>query len=123
MNNDKAISLSVAAGLGAGIWALSPVITGQVEPWDAESPYYFVSLLVAGAIVGAVIPRHVWVVFLGVVAGQVIYMLIFLPAGPLVPLGMVFLAGYGFLSLLGAALGAGLRRGLKSVSSETGHGA
>ena len=123
MNKDITISLSVAAGFGALIWAISPIITGEIEPWDAESPYYFVSLLVAGLIVGALIPRHVWAVLLGIVVGQLVYMLIFLPLGPLTLLGIIFMAVYGLLSLIGAALSARLRRDPESVSSEGGHGA
>ena len=123
MNKDITISLSVAAGFGVLIWVMSPVITGEIEPWDAESPYYFVSLLVAGLIVGALIPRHVWAVLLGIVVGQLIYMLIFLPLGPLTPLGIIFMAVYGLLSLIGAAFAARLRRGPETVSSKDGHGA
>lgn len=111
LKRNKAISLSVAAVLGAVIWAMSPVVTGAVEPWDADSPYYFISLFAAGAFLGGLFPRHVWVVFPGIVAGQLIYMLAFLPRGPLLPLGILFLVGYGVLSLVGAALVARIRRG------------
>ena len=123
MNKDITISLSVSAGFGALIWAISPIITGEIKPWDAESLYYFVSLIVAGLIVGALIPRHVWAVLLGIVVGQLIYMLIFLPLGPLTLLGIIFMAVYGLLSLIGAALAARLRRGTESVSSGGGNGA
>jgi len=33
-------------------------MTGRNEPWDADSPYYFVALAVAGAVSGAVVPKH-----------------------------------------------------------------
>ena len=122
MNRDIAISLSLAAGLGAVIWAVSPVVTGSAEPWDAESPYYFVSLFVAGAIVGLLCPRHIWSAFLGIVVGQLVYLLVFLPSGPLLPLGVLFLLGYGLLSLLGAVLASRLRRRPESISSGGGYG-
>ena len=109
MNKEITISFLVAAGLGALIWAISPILIGVVEPWDAESPYYFVSLLVAGAFVGVLVPNHLWAVLLGIVAGQLIYMLVFLPSGPLLLLGVVFLVGYGFLALLGALVASQLR--------------
>jgi hypothetical protein len=46
----------------------------------------------------------------GVLFGQLIYMLLFLPVGPLIVIGLIFLAGYSLLSLAGAAGGAGMRR-------------
>ena len=121
MNRDIAISLSLAAGLGAVIWALSPVVTGAAEPWDAESPYYFVSLFVAGAIVGFVWPRRIWAVFLGIVIGQLVYLLAFIPLGPLLPLGVLFLFGYALLSLLGAALASRLRSSREGLGSGDGY--
>jgi len=119
---DIAISFSLAAGLGAAIWAVSPVVTGSAEPWDAESPYYFVSLFVAGAIVGLLCPRHIWPAFLGTVIGQLVYLLVYPPSGPLLPLGVLFLLGYGLLSLLGAVLVSRLRRRSESISTGGGYG-
>jgi hypothetical protein len=120
VNRNIAISLFLAAGLGAAIWAASLVVTGSAEPWDAESQYYFVSLFVAGAIVGFLCPRNLWSAFLGVVAGQLVYLLVFLPSSPLLPLGIVFLLGYGLLSLLGAVLASKLRHRLESIKSSDG---
>ena len=118
MNKDIATSLSVAAGFGSVIWALSPLITGELEPWDSESPYYFTALLISGIIVGALIPRHVWAVFIGIVIGQLIYMLIFLPLGPLMGIGVVVMALYGLLSLTGAIFAARIRRSHESLNYE-----
>ena len=118
MNKDIAISISVAAGFGAVIWAMSPLITGKLEPWDAESPYYFVSLLVSGVIVGALIPKHVWAVLLGIVIGQSIYMMLFLPLGPLIGIGIVMMPLYGLLSLIGAVFAARIRRGYINVNGQ-----
>ena len=118
MNRDMIIGFSVAAVLGAVIWGLSPLLTDAVEPWDAESPYYLLSLFVAGGLVGLLCPKHVWVAYLGIVMGQLAYMLIALPSGPLLLLGVLFLFGYGVLSLLGLALASQVRR--KSGSVNTG---
>lgn len=122
MNRDIVISFSLAAGLGAVIWAVSPVVTGSAEPWDAESPYYFVSLFTAGAIVGFLYPVHILSEFSGIVAGQLIYLLVFLPSGPLLPLGVIFLVGFGLVSLLGAFLASRTRRRPESISTGGGHG-
>ena len=110
MNKDKAISLCVASMLGTIIWVISPFVTGEIEPWDADSPYYIISLILAGAIVGWLIPKHLWTVFLGVIVGQIIYMLIFIPSGPLLLIGIVFLVGYGLFSLIAAMFVAKLKR-------------
>ena len=117
MNKDVSISFTVAAALGTAIWGLSPLITEAVEPWDAESPYYFVSLFIAGGLVGLLCPRLIWVAFLGIVVGQLAYMLIVLPSGPLLPLGVLFLFGYALLSLLGLFLASQVRRHLGGVGA------
>jgi len=111
------ISLIASAVSGALIWALSPVITGAIEPWDAESPYYFVSLFIAGFLVGLFRPGNSWTVFTGIVTGQLIYMTVFLEAGPLMVLGVIFLLGYGLLSVLGALLASRLRGVAKNTDS------
>ena len=67
-------------------------MTGRNEPWDADSPYYFVALAVAGAVSGAVVPKHLWANYVGAVLGQAAYELAFLKLGPLFILGLVFLA-------------------------------
>lgn len=115
MYRDVLISFAVAAVLGAVIWALSPLITEAAEPWDAESPYYFVSLFIAGGLVGMLCPRHIWAAFLGIVIGQLVYMLIFLPWGPLLPLGVLFLFGYSLLSFFGLFLASRVWRNLGGV--------
>ena len=79
------------------------LITGEVEPWDGSFSYYIISLMLVCAIAGVLIPRNLWMVFIGVFMGQMIYMLIFIPSGPLLPFGMILLAGYSIISF-GAAL-------------------
>ena len=113
MKKDFIISLLVSGTLGALIWFFSPYATGMAEPWDAETPYYFVSLFGAGLIAGILCPRHILAVFLGIVIGQLLYMLIFLPLGPLIIIGVPFMFGYGLLALLGAFLGEAIRRFVK----------
>jgi hypothetical protein len=110
LNKDITFSFSAAAVLGAVIWGLSPLITKAVEPWGAESLYYFLSLFIVGGLLGLLFPRHIWVAYLGIVFGQLAYMLIVLPSGPLLPLGVLFLLAYGLLSLLGLALASQVRR-------------
>ena len=117
MKRNAAIGLSVAAGLGAGIWAASPLVTGSVEPWDAESTYYIISLCLVGAVVGFLYPQQFWVAFPGVVAGQLIYLHVFLPSGPLLLLGVLFLLGYGVLPLIAALLAGMIRQRYRNRES------
>jgi hypothetical protein len=96
-------TLLVSALCAAAVWALSPVISGHKEPWDAASNYYALGLMVAGLIAGLLSPRIAWAFITGAVAGQFLYVIIFLETGPLVAVGFVFMWIYG-LAFLGAAL-------------------
>jgi hypothetical protein len=107
----RAVSaLVVAAGLSATIWALSIPVTGKSEPWDADSPYYFVALAIAGAVSGAVVPKPLWAHYLGAVLGQAAYGFAFLKLGPLFVVGLVFLAVYSLVFVAAAAIVASLRK-------------
>jgi hypothetical protein len=81
-----------------------------VEFWDADLKYYILSLLGVAVIVGGLFPKNVWFVHLGVVFGQLLYMIIFIGSGPLLPLGVIVLCGYGFISFASAAFVARLRK-------------
>jgi hypothetical protein len=101
---------AIALVCGAGIWLLSPLVTGRGEPWDAAGWYYPGALFFAGCAVAILFPAHPGVVAIGIVAGQILVLLGRVAAdssgGGLWPLGIVFLVGYGVIPLLGAALGA-----------------
>jgi hypothetical protein len=100
--------------LGTTVWLLSPLVTGRSEPWDAEGVYYIGSLLAAGALGGFVWPEHWRTVAAGVFAGQLLVLLTGVVMSPedggLWPLGVIFLAGYSFLALLGGVLASRIRR-------------
>lgn len=110
----------VAAALAAGVWALSRPITGKIEPWDAEWPYYFIALAIAGAVSGAVIPAH----FGGSLPWRAIWAgriwVVFLELGPLFVLGLVFLAGYSVIFLATAAVVASFRARPPQPAQEEG---
>lgn len=96
--------------LGAAIWALSPLIAGRKEPWDANGPYYFVALAIAGAVAAFFVPRHLKFHYLGVIFGQATYGLVALGMGSLFVLGLVVLAVFGLVFLASAALTLRIRR-------------
>jgi hypothetical protein len=106
----RGAAFAIALVCGAGIWLLSPLVTGQAEPWDAAGWYYPGALFLAGCAVAILFPAHPGVVAVGVVAGQILVLLGRVAAdsstGGLWPLGILFLVGYGVVPLVGAALGA-----------------
>ena len=105
----------MAAMLGAAIWIASPLITGRKEPWDAHSPYYVAALFGAGAVMGLWEPQRSWRWAVAIYAGQCLAVLGLTALrgddlGLFFPMGMLVLACFTVLSLLGAAGGAWLRR-------------
>jgi peptidoglycan/LPS O-acetylase OafA/YrhL len=111
---DRRAALLIGVGLGAAIWLISPLITGRREPWDTEGGYYPVALLAAGVLGGVLAPRQWLSIALGVFGGQAVVLLGGVMAEPasggLWPLGVLFLGLYSVLALLGAGLGASVRR-------------
>ena len=108
MNRNVTISFLSAAAFGIAIWALSLPLTKAAEPWD-DILYYVVSLFVAGVVLGLLFPRSFGATYLGIVVGQLGYLLVFLPSGPLLMLGSLFLLGYSLISILGVASGSHVR--------------
>ncbi|WP_312379920.1 hypothetical protein [Stutzerimonas balearica] len=102
-------ALLIASLAGVLIWALSPWASGQAEPWDGDGLYYSGALFTAGVLAGFIVPRPLWAQYLGVIVGQVLYLLLFLPIGPLLAVGLVFLLLWSLLFLAGAYAGARLR--------------
>lgn len=106
--------LPIGLALGAAIWVLSSSLTGRAEPWDAPSLYYPGALLGAGLLGGLLVPGHWGEVAIGVFSGQALVLLGRVMSDPgsggLWPLGLIVLALYSLLALLGALLGSALRR-------------
>ena len=98
----------IGSATGAAIWLLSPLITGRREPWDLAGYFYPGALFLAGLLPGAFSPGHPRAAALGVFAGQAAVLLAGVVMGPagggLWPLGLIFLAVYSLVALLGAAL-------------------
>jgi hypothetical protein len=109
------LAFATAALTCALVWAASPWFTGRREPWDADSSFYLFSLMIAGAVTGAITPKPIWALYLGAIAGQLIYQLLFLKVGPLLLLGVLFLAGYCLIFLLTAALVGYIRIRLQAL--------
>ena len=112
------VTVVVSATAGALVWALSPWLTGHVEPWDADGLYYLGALIVVGSVAGAITPRPLWALYIGALIGQLGYELIFLRLGPLFFLGAAFLLGYAVIFLAAAALAGSIRRRLVSQPTD-----
>jgi len=119
---EQAASFVISLAFGVAIWALSPLVTGSAEPWDANSGYYVVALIIAGLIAGVLFPRKLWPVLVGLVTGQFIYMLLFIPTGPLIGVGVLVLFIYGLFAVAAALGGSRLRRVWQVPGDEPGNG-
>lgn len=110
----EVLSLALSIAGGAAIWALSPAMTGQAEPWDSGSLYYVTALALLGLALGAMSARPlvILLIALGAWLGQVLYIVLFLPLGPLFVAGLVILAAYLVLPVIGAAVSVLTRRSL-----------
>jgi hypothetical protein len=99
-----------AAVLGFGIWAVSPILTGQREPWDSEYPFYLLASLIGGGVLGALTPKHLLHCYAGAWFGQVVALAVLpgLDRGWLL-LGVMTTAVGSLLILLGAVLGRVVR--------------
>ncbi len=102
-------SLLLAALAGAAIWGLSPMVTGHVEPWDAGRLYYTLALALGGGLCGSVTPKPLWPLYVGCVAGQILYLLGWLPTGPLLPVGLMFVLLWSLVFLVSAYVGSRAR--------------
>lgn len=99
--------------LGALLWALSPRITGEAEPWDSLGLYYFGGLFIAGFVAAWIFPKRFWLAPIGLYVGQMGYVWFatlagHLPSGPLWPLGACMGLGMCVIALAGATLTFGI---------------
>ena len=106
--------------LGMAIWWASPRLTGHTEPWDANSHYYSLSLLIAGFTAALAHPKRFWLAPIGIYFGQFVYAFLYLPGGPLWILGLLFGVFYCLLAMLGAGAAYGLSRMIRRSRLPTG---
>ncbi|HEY0984115.1 hypothetical protein [Schlesneria sp. T3-172] len=96
------LSFLVAVAMGAGIWALSPIVTGKTEPWDSRGPYYSIALLTGGVLSAAVCPRYFWLAPIGIQIGVLAFMLLRGIIGPFIVLFPLFALYHMIPSFIGA---------------------
>lgn len=110
-----------AAALGFGIWASSPILTGFAEPWDSPNPFYSLTSLVGGAVLGFLAPKHLLLCYFGAWLGQVIALAVLpgLDRGWLL-LGVMSTAVGSVLILVGAVIGKAVRLLVSRLTSGSG---
>ena len=109
MLRSSLLSFLAASATAFAVWALSPWLTGHIEPWDAPGPYYYVALLMAGMVSGFIAPKQLWAHYAGSIFGQLLFELLFLSPGPLAVVGILFLVLWSFIFLGGAYVGSRTR--------------
>lgn len=99
-------AVGLSALCGGGLWAVWPKVFGCSEPWDCRLDWYVLSLLVSGALCALVAgPRFKWWFLLWPAVSavsQMIYVLIFLEAGPLFLVGAGLIGLFSLISVFGA---------------------
>lgn len=74
VKNMRSILLTIlfSVGIGFGVWALSPFITGEKEPWDAHYPFYSTLLISGGALITVAKGRWAVLCVPGIWLGQLL---------------------------------------------------
>jgi len=109
INSINMVALLTSAFFGFSIWLLSPIITEAIEPWDDQTGYYFYALVVSGILIGALFHKSLTYNFIGIYLGQLVFMLFFTPSGPLILIGIIFLAFYSTIAFFAITLSASIR--------------
>jgi hypothetical protein len=108
MNPRPVIAFVAAALSGAAIWAASPHVIRQVEPWDGSPLYYVVALFFGGVVSAIAGGRHnkgKWLLWpVGLVLGQLVFMYATIPPSPLLVVGIVFLTVFSIPAIIGSGL-------------------
>jgi hypothetical protein len=115
------MTFALGAVAGAGVWYVSPRLTGEVQPWDFSLGLYVMVLLTAGVVLGLPTrPQYVFAGPLGLYAGQLAYVELFYhPRGAIILPAFISLAVFGLPpSAFGAACGAALRVVIHALATE-----
>ena len=97
----RSVSFLGALICGWSLWLFSRSYSGKVEPWDSDGSGYYILLFFAGLLV--FFSSSKTAIYFGVFLGQLLYILTVLGTSKHILTGMVFLALFSCLSVLGAA--------------------
>lgn len=101
---DNLVRFIIGVCFGFFIWAISSVITGETEPWDAKGSalyYYPLALFLSGFLGSYFYPINIMSTVVGIFAGQILFIFLF-RFGPLWLIGSIMIALYSLIALLGS---------------------
>ena len=96
----RSISFLAALICGWSLWLFSRSYSGKVEPWDSDGSEYYILLFFVGLLVFFSSSKSA--IYIGVFLGQLLNILIVLGTSKHILTGMIFLALFSCLSVLGA---------------------
>lgn len=71
------IALFLSIALGFLVWSFSKVFTGNDEPWDSYSSYYYIGLFLAALVPGLIGNlKQFWIWPIGVCAGELLFVVV-----------------------------------------------
>ena len=98
MKKNRILSLVAGGLLGFLIWMFSFVVTGNIEPWDSETPYLSIALAASSLALSLTFKKEWLCITLGLIFGQLAYMLLVLgDPGPLILVGIVITFVWTFI--------------------------
>lgn len=94
------------------VWVGIALVSGEHEAWDHPGywKYGYPLMVVVSGLLGWLFPRRAWQQGLAMMLSQLVPLLIVHPLGPLLPLGVIFLAVLALPAMLAAQLAAVIRR-------------
>ena len=57
MKTKRTFAFGASLATGAAIWALSPALTGEVEPWDANTVFLPIAIVIVSLSLGFLFPK------------------------------------------------------------------
>jgi hypothetical protein len=79
------VRIFLGVTLGWAVWAMSPLVTGKIEPWDSNTLYYSGSLFIAGMLSTLFWKSGFYWGPLGIFAGQTAFLCVQDPQGGIFP--------------------------------------
>ena len=110
MENSTPLAVTVGAFTGVLIWMLAPEFVGHIEPVSAGGAYYPLALLATGIVAGSFLPKHLGVLYISAVGGQMLYAAVTNQTGTIMGFGLVVVLLYTLIFLAGGVFGARLHR-------------
>jgi len=120
MTRREILIFAITAVVGLAVWVGIAIVSGKEEAWDS-SLFFTIGLpvmLCASGVAGYIEPRRFWLWGIAVVSLQPIILLYNSEFGPLFMVGFFTFGVFAGLGVLGALVGAALRRQRKKAKDD-----